>query len=236
MLLLVAGVAAAASCSGGGTRMVMEVAETRAPCIGMAPQECLLVRRSAGADWEFMYQGIEGFTFEPGFRYRLTVSRHRVPNPPMDASSVRYRLVRVQERTPSAVSDLLARVAAAEALWESAAPHAYTMVVQRGCFCGFETVGPVRLQVVRDEGPVLWERLTAQPVYAADGRTVPSEYLDFFPSVARLFQLLRVMAVSDLQRIEVDFDETLGYPRRLFIDRSAAVADDEVEYTVVSLE
>ena len=69
-------------------------------CEGMAPQKCLQVRTSPDTDWELFYGHIEGFTFEPGYRYRLLVDVTQAENVPADASSVRYSLVEVVEKRP----------------------------------------------------------------------------------------------------------------------------------------
>jgi hypothetical protein len=77
----------------------LEVAEQQVPCVGMAPQQCLQVRERSDAPWTLFYDGIEGFTYEPGFRYLLRVAVRQVPNPPADGSSLAYRLVDVLTKT-----------------------------------------------------------------------------------------------------------------------------------------
>jgi hypothetical protein len=77
----------------------LEVAEQQVPCVGVAPQQCLQVRDRPDAPWTLFYDGIEGFTYEPGFRYLLRVAVREVPNPPADGSSLAYRLVDVLAKT-----------------------------------------------------------------------------------------------------------------------------------------
>ncbi len=79
----------------------LEVSEQRVPCIGVGPQECLQVRESSDVAWQLFYDNIEGFTYEPGFRYVLRVAERRVPNPPADSSSLAYRLLHVVSKTPA---------------------------------------------------------------------------------------------------------------------------------------
>ncbi|WP_354004293.1 DUF4377 domain-containing protein [Spirosoma liriopis] len=45
------------------------------------------------------YSGIDGFAYEEGFEYTLTVNQKQVENPPMDGSSIRHTLVNVVEKT-----------------------------------------------------------------------------------------------------------------------------------------
>lgn len=69
-------------------------------CTGEMEGECLLVQEGdaiGSEDWEYFYyrDSIEGFEYEPGFVYDLLVRKIPVKDPPMDAPSVRYELVRV---------------------------------------------------------------------------------------------------------------------------------------------
>jgi hypothetical protein len=75
--------------------LVLEVASTRASCVGAAPMQCLQVRTSADAPWQLFYDAIEGFTWEPGYRYTLRVARRAVLDPPADGSSVAFRLLEI---------------------------------------------------------------------------------------------------------------------------------------------
>lgn len=68
---------------------------------GAGPQECMQVRRGPDEPWELFYGGIDGFAFEPGFTYELQVDVTEVSDPPSDASSRRYTLLRVIEKTPA---------------------------------------------------------------------------------------------------------------------------------------
>ena len=80
--------------------LLLEVAPSRVPCTGPFPRECLQVRSAPDAPWEYFYDEIEGFAYEPGHRYRLRIARRAVPNPPQDASSYAYRLLAVLEKVP----------------------------------------------------------------------------------------------------------------------------------------
>lgn len=76
-----------------------------AECVGVAPQDCLLVKENVEDEYTFFYDSIAGFTFEPGFEYELRVSVSDVAQPiPADASSLRYRLIEVVNQT--AVSEV----------------------------------------------------------------------------------------------------------------------------------
>ena len=79
-------------------RVIYQVAPHTVACIGVAPQRCLLVRREPATEWTYFYDSIEGFAYQEGYHWRIQVERRRVSNPPVDASSHAYQLVRVLSR------------------------------------------------------------------------------------------------------------------------------------------
>ena len=64
-------------------------------CVGVGPMQCMQVRSDEQQAWGLFYQQIEGFQFEPGYRYRLTVSKEQLTDVPADSSSLRYQLIKV---------------------------------------------------------------------------------------------------------------------------------------------
>ena len=66
-------------------------------CVGVGPQQCYRIRERQSDEWEYFYQEIEGFDFEPGNIYQLLVRiTKRDADPlPADASSLIYSLVTV---------------------------------------------------------------------------------------------------------------------------------------------
>ena len=80
---------------------LLEVAPQKVACTGMGPMECLLVREQGETDWTYFYDGIAGFTYEPGFSYLLRVQRTEVRNPPVDGSGYEWRLLEMISKKPS---------------------------------------------------------------------------------------------------------------------------------------
>lgn len=89
-----------------GVREFMEVAPQRERCTGVAPMQCLKVRKvqynSQGlktevGPWELFYSEIEGYRHEPGVRNVLRVQRYERKNVPADASRYVYILDMVVE-------------------------------------------------------------------------------------------------------------------------------------------
>jgi hypothetical protein len=81
--------------------VMMDVAPQRVSCMGVGPQECLRVRQHPETAWTLFYGGIEGFQFEEGFEYTIRVAVRRVRNPPVDGSSLAYRLLQVVRKVPA---------------------------------------------------------------------------------------------------------------------------------------
>ena len=79
--------------------VILEVAPTKVDCVGVAALKCLYVRE-VGGQWKNFSAPIQGFDFEEGSRYRLQVHVSKIANPPADASSLRYQLVRVLDKMP----------------------------------------------------------------------------------------------------------------------------------------
>ncbi len=84
--------------AGSGNRQLLYVHESQVECVGVAPMQCMLVRNEPAGDWGYFYSDIEGFAYEPGYRYTLSIEVFDVANPPADASSKRYVLVDVLEK------------------------------------------------------------------------------------------------------------------------------------------
>jgi len=92
------------SCKTNAQRIM--IASEQRDCMGVGPQQCLLIREDASQPWEFWYSDIEGFTYEPGFEYTLEVRKENVDNPAADQSSVKYILVKEVSKSSKISDDL----------------------------------------------------------------------------------------------------------------------------------
>ena len=71
-------------------------------CVGVAPMTCMQVQESDSLEpgkWNNFYSRIEGFTYEAGYLYKLRIRKEALENVPADASSIRYVLVQLLEKT-----------------------------------------------------------------------------------------------------------------------------------------
>lgn len=84
-----------------GEIVTMYVGPETAECTGVAPQTCLLVKETPDGEYQYFYDNIEGFEYEPGYNYELKVLVTPVENPPADGSSLKYTLVEVVNKTPA---------------------------------------------------------------------------------------------------------------------------------------
>ncbi len=74
-------------------------------CQGFIEQQCYLEFNEERQRWEFFYDGIRGFDFEPGFIYRLKVSLHERPEGIQDVGRYEYRLVEVLSKEEASVDE-----------------------------------------------------------------------------------------------------------------------------------
>jgi hypothetical protein len=86
---------AAAAGTPNASEKTLFVRESLADCQGEGPMKCLQVREKESDEWTFFYDRIEGFEHQEGYRYELRVEVTPRSNAPADASSLRYRLVKV---------------------------------------------------------------------------------------------------------------------------------------------
>lgn len=67
-------------------------------CQGFIEQDCYLEYNEDSAQWEFFYESIQGFDFEPGFIYTLEVRLEDRGTEIQDVGRYAYHLVKVIEK------------------------------------------------------------------------------------------------------------------------------------------
>jgi len=67
-------------------------------CVGVAPQQCMLIKENQDTEWEMFYDNIHGFDYQEGIQYKLHVMISQVENPPADGSSLKYELIEILEQ------------------------------------------------------------------------------------------------------------------------------------------
>lgn len=88
------------------------VASSKKPCQGVTPMQCMLVKKGENLEWSYFYDVINGFNYEPGFLYKLKVKEEQIPldQVPADASSIRYTLLEIVEKTADTTSKSYTRL------------------------------------------------------------------------------------------------------------------------------
>ena len=70
----------------------------KAECVGVAVWLCLRTRDTTDMDWTLFYGCIEGFSYEWGYNYKLKIRVTDIENPPADASSKKYTLLKIESK------------------------------------------------------------------------------------------------------------------------------------------
>lgn len=108
--------------------------------------------------------------------------------------------------------------------WQRLRPSSYEYGVERLCFCGFESRGPVRVTVTGDD--------VSGRTYIDSGDPVPAPLGELFPTVDGLFDVLFDAIEREAYRIDVTYDPISGVPLDLWIDYLHTVADEELGFSV----
>jgi len=124
-----------------------------------------------------------------------------------------------------AVDDGADEFADRQAQWQGSGVESYEYIVQKNCFCGIPGNIPVQV-VVRDS-------LTIAAYDSSTEHDPSGEKIEGLPtSIPALFNLVLSAQANNEGTVEVAYDETYGFPRRIKIDPSPRINDDEVDYRV----
>jgi hypothetical protein len=104
----------------------------------------------------------------------------------------------------------------------------YRLVYRRDCFCGEEFTAPTEIEVRAGE--------IASATYTNRGDPVPAYVHDALPTIDALFAIVADAIDQEADLLDVTYDPTRGFPRKIAIDSRFNAADDEVTHSVISLE
>ena len=85
---------------------ILIIGPYKTTCVGAFEQECYLEFNAESQQWEFFYEGIQGFDFEPGFIWTLKVSLHEREEGIQDVGRYAYRLVAVIDKEEASVDEM----------------------------------------------------------------------------------------------------------------------------------
>lgn len=82
-------------CMMSPTTKILYVDSKLVDCVGVGPQQCMLIKEDLDSEWKMFYTSIEGFEYQEGTQYKLSVMITEIENPPADSSSLKYTLLEV---------------------------------------------------------------------------------------------------------------------------------------------
>jgi len=74
---------------------ILHIDSNLVDCVGVGPQKCMLVRENSDLEWNMFYDSIDGFEYQEGTEYKISVIVTKVENPPADSSFLKYTLVEI---------------------------------------------------------------------------------------------------------------------------------------------
>lgn len=101
------------------------VKEDLASCTGVAPMTCMQVKYKNSKNWELFYGGINGFKYQPGYRYIILVDRTKRKNVPADASAYEYKLRKIVKKQKMKVN-------AGNTAWDYVLKHKWKLIQMNG--------------------------------------------------------------------------------------------------------
>lgn len=110
--------------------------------------------------------------------------------------------------------------------WASARIHDYEFDFQRTCFCLPAATERVHIVVRQD--------VIVSVVRTSDGQPATSSYTAW-PRVDELFLDVEQRLDQHIDRLDVNYDPTFGYPRSIVADIAFMAADDEYALTAGNL-
>ncbi len=152
-----------------------------------------------------------------------------IPNPlvtptPPDALHPKAPIAVVPTAVPSPDPTKLDEVARQRAIWAQQGIHSYRMTLLFGCECGLGGGQPVEVTVVDDA-------VTGTTV---GGHALSDDQRTGYPmSVDELFDYADSNAAAG--KLELKYDDRLGYPTALGVDPDVNARDDEIRVAVTKL-
>ena len=141
------------------------------------------------------------------------------------ASALALCIVGCSITTATDRSDAERELARNRQRWAGAGVHDYEFDFRRSCYCMPEYTEGVHI-VVRND-------VVTSVVRSSDGQ--PASAVVAWPRVDELFDDVRRRLEEGADRLEVEYDPTLGYPRSVVADVILMAVDDEYSLTAGNL-
>ncbi len=116
--------------------------------------------------------------------------------------------------------------------WQNSKAENYTITIDRLCYCpqGFY---PANVVVEKDTVKHALNPDTNEPI-PIDSLTNSNitVYSELYPTVNELFEIIKDALQRDAEKLDVTYNDEIGYPEKIDIDYSRGVADDEITYII----
>ena len=89
----------------GANTEILIIGPYRTECPSFSGSDCYLEFNEESQRWEFFYDGIRGFDFEPGYIWTLKVSLHEYSGDIQDVGKYEYRLIEVLSKEEASVDE-----------------------------------------------------------------------------------------------------------------------------------
>jgi hypothetical protein len=129
---------------------------------------------------------------------------------------------------PPTLAEVQSQLDANRELWESSGLASYEIEYRRICFCPENITSPV---VVVVSNGVIDSRH-----YSETGEEVDEAVRDLFPDVSGMFDIVQDAIDQQASQVTVTYDSQLGYPVNIRVDYNTMMADEELEFAVISLK
>ena len=101
----------------------------------------------------------------------------------------------------------------------------YTYTLKISCFCPNKITSPVFVMVLAGK--------TDSVVYQSDGQPATESVFNAVDRIEDLFTVIKNAIDQKVDKLMVEYDPVLGYPRQISIDHNEKAYDDETSYTVL---
>lgn len=110
-----------------------------------------------------------------------------------------------------------------EARWRAYGLVDYVIEEERGCFCVY---GGEYCKVYVKKNQVL------DVVVLSNGGHVPEQFQPAYKTVDDLFTFVHSIKPDSVAYFQVEYDSRFGYPKRVAVDYSKFIADEEIAYHI----
>lgn len=118
-------------------------------------------------------------------------------------------------------------------MWQERGPANYQYDLRVGCFCPTWPY-PARIVVRADSVHAVLEPETGDTLRSPQsGEPALTELPDTYRPIGGLFDIVDRALDEDYHRLSVRYNDTIGYPTEIDLEKSENATDDEVHYEVL---